>query len=47
MKSIFIHLPFYEGQPLAKPNKPTMPQNDMVKAIQTIIEKINDKYREF
>ena len=47
MKSIFIHLPFYEGQPSAKPNKPTMPQNDMVKAIQTIIEKINDKYREF
>ena len=47
MKSIFIHLPFYEGQPPAKPNKPTMPLNDMVKAIQTIIEKINDKYREF
>ena len=47
MKSIFIHLPFYEGQPSAKPNKPTMPLNDMVKAIQTIIEKINDKYREF
>ena len=44
MKSIFIHLPFYEGQPSAKPNKPTMPLNDMVKAIQTIIEKINDKY---
>ena len=47
MKSIFIHLPFYEGQPSAKPNKPTMPLNDMVKAIQTIIEKINDKNREF
>ena len=47
MKAIFVHLPFYEGQPSAKPNKPTMPLNDMVKAIQTIIEKINDKNREF
>ena len=47
MKSIFIHLPFYEGQPSAKPNKPSMPLNDMVKAIQTIIEKLNDKNREF
>lgn len=47
MKSICIHLPFYEGQPSAKPNRPTMPLNDMVKAIQTIIEKTNDKNREF
>ena len=47
MKSIFIHLPFYEGQPSAKPNKPTMPLNDMIKAIQTIIKKTNDKNREF
>ena len=47
LKSIFIHLPFYEGQPSAKPNRPTMPLNDMIKAIQTIIEKTNDKNREF
>ena len=47
LKSIFIHLPFYEGQPSAKPNRPTMPLNDMIKAIQTIIEKPNDKNREF
>lgn len=47
MEALFVHLPFYEGQPSAKPNKPTMPLNDMVKAIQTIIEKINDKNREF
>ena len=47
MKSIFIHLPFYEGQPSAKPNNPTMPLNDMIKAIQTIIKKTNDKNREF
>ena len=43
MKAIFIHLPFYEEQPSAKPNKPSMPLKDMVKAIQTIIKKINDK----
>lgn len=43
MKAIFVHLPFYEGQPSAKPNKPTMLLNDLVKAIQTIIVKLNDK----
>ena len=47
MKAIFVHLPFYEGQPSAKPNKPSMQLNDMVKASQTIIEKLNDKNREF
>lgn len=47
MKALFVHLPFYDGQPSAKPNKPTMPLNDMVKAILTIIEKINDKNRDF
>ena len=38
MKAIFVHLPFYEGQPSAKQEKPTMPLSDMAKAIQTIIE---------
>ena len=38
LKALFVHLPFYEGQPSAKPNKPTMSLDDMVKAIQTIIE---------
>ena len=47
MKSIFVHLPFYEGQPSAKPNKPTMSLDDMVKAVQIIIEEHNDKNREF
>ena len=47
MKSIFVHLPFYEGQPSAKPNKPTMSLDDMVKAVQIIIEENNDKNREF
>ena len=45
MKAIFVHLPFYEGQPSAKPNKPTMLLNDLNKAIQTIIEETNDKDR--
>ena len=47
IKVIFVHLPFYEGQPSAKPNKPTMLLDNMVKAIQTIIEKINDKKSKF
>ena len=45
MLAIFVHLPFYEGQPSAKPNKPTMPIDAMVKAIQIIIEETNDKNR--
>lgn len=43
MKAIFVHLPFYEGQPSAKLGKPTMPLYDMVVAIQTIIKEIYDK----
>lgn len=43
MQAIFVHLPFYEGQPSAKAGKPTMPLDDMVGAIQTIIEETNDK----
>ena len=46
LKALFVHLPFYEGQSTAKPNKPTMPLEDMVKAIQIIIEVNNDKSRE-
>ena len=45
MKVIFVHLPFYEGQPSAKSNKPTMPLNQMTRAIQIIIEENNDKSR--
>ena len=47
MKAIFVHLPLYEGQVSVKPNKKTMPLDDMVKAIQTIIVKINEEDREF
>lgn len=42
MRAIFVHLPFYEGQPSATINKPTMPLDSMVKAIQTIIEEIKN-----
>ena len=37
MKALFVHLPLYEGHPSATAGKPTMPLDDMVKAIQTII----------
>ena len=45
MKVIFIHLPFYEGQPSAKKGKPTMPIDAMTKAIQIIISEVHDKNR--
>ena len=43
IKAIFVHLPFYEGQPSAKLRKPTMPLDDMARAIQTIIKETYDK----
>jgi len=45
MLAIFVHLPFYERQPSAKLNKPTLPLDAMVRAIQIIIEETNDKNR--
>ena len=45
MRVIFVHLPLYEGHPSAKPGKPTMPLNQMIKAIEIIIEENNDKER--
>lgn len=45
IRAIFVHLPFYEGQPSAKPEKPTIPLNEMTKSIQVIIEEIYDRYR--
>lgn len=38
-QALFVHLPYYEGQPSAKPEKPTMPLDDMVRAIVAIIER--------
>ena len=45
VQTIFVHLPFYEGQPSAKQGKPTMPIDEMVKAIQIIISEVYDKNR--
>ena len=45
MQAVFVHLPFYEGQPSAKQGKPTMPINEMVKAIQIIINEVYEKNR--
>ena len=39
--SLFVHLPFYEGQPTAKTGKSTMPITEMIKAISTIINVIH------
>ena len=46
MQAIFVHLPFYKGHPSAIHGKPTMPLSQMVRAIEIIIEKHNDKNRE-
>lgn len=45
IRVIFVHLPLYEGQSSAIPNKHTMPLDSMVKSIQTIIEETYDKNR--
>lgn len=42
-QALFIHLPYYEGQPSAKPGKPVMPLCDMTKAVSMIIEELYDK----
>ena len=41
MKALFVHLPLYEGQPSAAEGQPTMPLDDMARAVETIIHKIN------
>ena len=41
MKALFVHLPLYEGQPSAADGQPTMPLDDMARAVETIIHKIN------
>lgn len=40
MRALFVHLPFYDGQPSAPAGKPTMPLDDMVQAVNIIIHKI-------
>ena len=39
MKAIFVHLPLYKGQRDAKDTTPTLPLNDMTRAIDVIINK--------
>ena len=43
LKALFVHLPFYKGQPSAKAGKPAMPLSEMLRAIQIIIKETNDK----
>lgn len=40
--AIFVHLPLYVGQHTKPNQKPTMPLDDMVVALQTLINEIND-----
>ena len=47
MKALFVHLPLYEGQSSAENEKPCMPLDDMVKAIQIITRKIYDTSTKF
>ena len=46
MSVLFVHLPLYRGQLSVNENKPTMPLEEMVGAIQTIITKIDENRRE-
>lgn len=47
MKAVFVHLPIYEGPLSAKTGKSLMSIDDMVRAIQTIINETNDKSGKF
>ena len=40
MKALFVHLPLYEGQPSATEDQPTMPLDDMLKAVRGITTSI-------
>ena len=44
-QALFVHLPYYEGQPSAKPARPTMPLADMVQAIVAIIKRISGTHQ--
>lgn len=43
MKALFVHLPFYDGQPSATAGQPTMPLDKMVKAVRIIISNMMQK----
>ncbi len=43
LQALFIHLPYYEGQPSAKQGKPVMPLSEMTMAISMIIAELYDQ----
>ena len=43
MKALFVHLPFYDGQPSATAGQPKMPIDKMVKAVRIIISNMMQK----
>ena len=43
MKALFVHLPFYDGQLSATAGQPTMPLDEMVKAVRIIISNMMQK----
>lgn len=45
VSALFVHLPFYEGQPTAKIGKPTMKIEKMITATETIINIIHGQNR--
>lgn len=44
-QALFVHLPYYEGQPSANPAKPTIPLTDMVQAIIAIIRQTSGTHQ--
>ena len=43
MKALFVHLPFYDGQPSATAGQPTMPLDEMVKAVKIVMKGIIER----
>ena len=46
VKALFVHLPFYDGQPSATAGQPTMPLDDMVKAVKIVMKGIIENMRQ-
>lgn len=43
MKVLFVHLPLYDGQPSATAGQPTMPLDEMVKAVKIVMKGIIER----
>lgn len=43
LKALFVHLPFYDGQPSATAGQPTMPLDEMVKAVKIVMKGIIER----